>query len=214
MELLKERMNSMSDGVMAILITIMVFNIPIPSEFYGDSIISLLINIGIFFISFLIIGTQWVKHCQLMKVCQLTSERVLWVNILYLACLSLMPLFTKWIMTNPTQVVAVVGYDLVFFMVTFCYHLLQKAVFDANSRTPFVQRLKDIRFHKADHLLFGISALVILVIFGLSFIYPTVSVIFFVGIPIIPSIHNIIDEDHEERQINRLKKQKKLSLNG
>lgn len=104
MRIEKNRIEAFSDGVMAIIVTIMMLNIPLPGSYSRESLTAFLFNIAVFFVSFIVVGAQWVKHLQLFTMCRDISEKVLWRNLLHLFFLSLMPLFTKWIMENPGRV--------------------------------------------------------------------------------------------------------------
>lgn len=210
MDFLGERMNAISDGIMAIIITIMVFSIPVPNEFQMEGVLSFLYNIGIFFISFLIVGMQWIKHCALFSGCDSLTGKILFYNILYLFFLSLMPLFTKWIMTNPGVAVPAIGYDSAFFMLTICYHLLQSSVIKEN-RSEVYERIREKRNHPYDKVFFFAGVFMITAVIILSFYFPSLSIFFFVGLPLLPSLRYLKQEEGFQ-QLKSGKQVQKINL--
>ena len=83
MRIEKNRIEAFSDGVMAIIVTIMMLNIPLPGSYSRESLTAFLFNIAVFFVSFIVVGAQWVKHLQLFTMCRDISEKVLWRNLLF-----------------------------------------------------------------------------------------------------------------------------------
>ena len=116
MDISKNRLEAFSDGVIAIIITIMVLDIPMPKSFTFNGIKTVLTSFFIYFISFIVVGSQWFKHNYLFSICNKISIKVVWRNILYLFFLSLMPYFTRLIIEYPKQVVPAIGYDIVFLL--------------------------------------------------------------------------------------------------
>ena len=84
MDISKNRLEAFSDGVIAIIITIMVLDIPMPKSFTFNGIKTVLTSFFIYFISFIVVGSQWFKHNYLFSICNKISIKVVWRNILYL----------------------------------------------------------------------------------------------------------------------------------
>ena len=133
MKMSKNRLEAFSDAVIAIIITIIVLDIPMPETFNVAGISNLLITLGIFFVGFVVVGAQWVKHHILFTYCKEVSGKVVWRNLIYLFFLSLIPFFTKWIMENPGQIIPTVGYDIIFFLVTLSFDFMQRTVIKESS---------------------------------------------------------------------------------
>lgn len=193
------RLEAFSDGVMAIAITLMAFNIPLPKEFDLTGIIDLLRAVAVLFVSFVVIGAQWVRHHNLFVLCKEVNGKVLWRNILYLFFVSLVPVFTKWIIENPSQVIPALGYDVVFCMVYLTYHSMQHIVISQteNEKIKEINELRNARMNKYTWVIFGIAIMSIIAIFVLSFFYPAVSIIFFIVLPVVSSLLNLWDDRHE-----------------
>ena len=96
----KARLAAFSDGVLAIIITIMVLEIKVP---HGETLDSLGPLIPIFFsyvLSFLYIGSYWNNHHYLLNAAQRITGKVLWANLYLLFWLSLFPFATGWMGEN------------------------------------------------------------------------------------------------------------------
>ncbi len=201
------RLEAFSDGVMAIIITIMVLNIPLPTKISSESITELAFAIAVFFVSFIVVGSQWVKHHWLFHQCTQVSQKVIWRNILYLFFLSLLPLFTKWIMENPKEVVPAISYDIVFIAVSISFHVIHNAVLKESDESSELYKLSKIRKTQRPWLFFLLIILGTIAIFVLSFYNPTISIIFFVALPVVSTLINLWREkpygtirQHEKRR--------------
>ena len=76
MDISKNRLEAFSDGVIAIIITIMVLDIPMPKSFTFNGIKTVLTSFFIYFISFIVVGSQWFKHNYLFSICNKISIKV------------------------------------------------------------------------------------------------------------------------------------------
>lgn len=121
-------MEAFSDGVLAIIITIMVLELKVP---HGDSleVLSKLFPTFLSYIlSFVYVAIYWNNHHHMLHTCSTISGPILWANLHLLFWLSLIPFTTGWMGSNnfatlPTQV-----YGLVLFMAGFGYWLLQTKI--------------------------------------------------------------------------------------
>ena len=96
----KGRLEAFSDGVFAIIITIMVLELKVPQ---GSDVSALIPVIPVFFsylLSFLFIGIYWNNHHHLLQVARRVDGRVLWANLHLLFWLSLIPFSTGWMGNN------------------------------------------------------------------------------------------------------------------
>ena len=119
---LKEHLEFFSDAVIAIIMTIIVLEIPIPGD--GESYQEVLTSIGIFMVSFFIVGDFWLDHHRMFDGVKAINERILLINFVFMAFLSLIPLFTKWMMVEPSGF-AVVNYGTVFLLASLSLKSLQ-----------------------------------------------------------------------------------------
>ncbi len=191
MKMSTDRLEAFSDGVMSILITIMAFNIPLPKDFSNEGLREFSAAIAVFFVSFVVVGTQWIRHHFLFSLCKEVSSMVLWRNIFYLFFLSLMPLFTKWIMENPGEVLPAIGYNVVFLMVAICFQMMKSSLFKESKEKFPKELMRRRKEQKYAWVFFIVVSVGMVSIFVLSFFYPTLSIIFFVGLPVVSSIINL-----------------------
>lgn len=124
----KTRLEAFSDGVLAIVITIMVLEIKVP---HGDSLQTLQPLLPVFFsyvLSFLYVGIYWNNHHHLLHAASRVSASVLWANLHLLFWLSLMPFASGWMGENHFAPLPVALYGVVLLMAAFAYWLLARAI--------------------------------------------------------------------------------------
>ena len=124
----KGRMEAFSDGVIAIIITIMVLEMKVPE---GDSLRSLRPLLPVFFgylLSFINIGIYWNNHHHMLHAAQKVNGTVLWANIHLLFWLSLIPFFTGWMGENHFTLWPVVLYGVVLLMAGVAYYILSQSL--------------------------------------------------------------------------------------
>ncbi len=124
----KGRMEAFSDGVIAIIITITVLLIDLPEGDGWSDLLKILPIIGSYFVSFVLVGTNWVNHHHLMQVAEGVDGKVLWANLLYLFVLSFFPLATGWVGRSNYALIPVRVYVIVNLAGAFSYLLLEKAI--------------------------------------------------------------------------------------
>ena len=120
----KGRLEAFSDGVLAIIITIMVLEMKVP---HGETLQDLAPLIPIFFsylLSFIYIGIYWNNHHHLMQIVHKVSGAVLWSNIHLLFWLSLVPFATAWMGENHFSKWPVILYGFVLLMAALAYYIL------------------------------------------------------------------------------------------
>lgn len=120
----KGRLEAFSDGVLAIIITIMVLELKIP---HGNSLAALKPLLPVFvsyLLSFVYIGIYWNNHHNMLHAVHKVSGRVLWANSHLLFWLSLVPFVTGWMGENQFALMPVALYGFVLFMAGAAYFLL------------------------------------------------------------------------------------------
>ena len=120
----KGRLEAFSDGVLAIIITIMVLEMKVP---HGDSLASLKPLLPVFLsyiMSFIYIGIYWNNHHHMLHVTRLVSGKALWANMHLLFWLSLVPFVTGWMGENNFAKLPVILYGVVLMMAGVAYYIL------------------------------------------------------------------------------------------
>ncbi len=124
----KGRLEAFSDGVLAIIITIMVLEMKVP---HGVEIAALRPLVPVFLsyvLSFVYIGIYWNNHHHLLHVTQQVSGGILWANLHLLFWLSLIPFVTGWMGENHFAPAPVALYGVVLLMAAIAFWLLQRAI--------------------------------------------------------------------------------------
>ena len=136
----KNRLEAFSDGVIAIIITIMVLEMKVP---HGDSIESLAPLIPVFLsyvLSFVYVGIYWNNHHHLLHACTHVNGGILWANLHLLFWLSLLPFVTGWMGENHFAAVPAALYGAVLLMAAIAYWLLQQAIIAAQGSEGVLRR--------------------------------------------------------------------------
>ncbi len=124
----KGRLEAFSDGVIAIIITIMVLELKVP---HGDSLEELLPLLPVFLsyvMSFVYVGIYWNNHHHMLHACTTVTGAILWANLHLLFWLSLFPFATGWMGENYFTAVPTALYGVVLLMAAIAYTLLQTAI--------------------------------------------------------------------------------------
>jgi len=124
----KGRLEAFTDGVMAILITIMVLELHSPSSADLASLLALLPQFAMYALSFTILGIYWNNHHHMLHVTQQISGGVLWANLHLLFWLSLVPFATRWMGETGAAPVPTAGYGLVLLLAALSYTILLRAI--------------------------------------------------------------------------------------
>ena len=130
----KERMEAFSDGVIAIIITIMVLQLTVP---HGADLAALLPLAPIFIsyiLSYIFLGIYWNNHHHLLQAVEHVDGRVLWANMHLLFWLSLIPFATGWMGENHFAAWPVVIYGGVLLFAAVAYFILTRALIALHGR--------------------------------------------------------------------------------
>ncbi|GAB2556706.1 TMEM175 family protein [Spirosoma areae] len=172
----KARLEAFSDGVLAIIITIMVLAIRIPQSAEWGALKPLLPIFLSYILSFLFVGIYWGNHHHLLQTLKTVNSGILMANLNLLFWLSLLPLATGWMGENTFAPNTIVLYAIISLLTGIAYGILQQQILkitppDAPVRIAIrKQNLKVI-----------ISALACLLAIPMAFVHPVISgILFFV----------------------------------
>jgi len=124
----KNRFEAFSDGVIAILITIMVLELKVPHGSDWDALRPLLPVLLTYVLSFIFIGIYWNNHHHMLHATDRINGRILWANQHLLFWLSLIPFVTGWMGENHFAPVPTAVYGVVMFMSGIAYTMVQVAI--------------------------------------------------------------------------------------
>lgn len=120
------RLEAFSDGVLAIVITIMVLEMKAPEDTNLDSLIEVAPIFLSYLLSFIYLGIYWNNHHHLLQVTQKVNGRILWANLHLLFWLSLIPFATSWVGENYETSEPIALYGFILLMAAIAYWLLEK----------------------------------------------------------------------------------------
>ncbi|HVG53565.1 MAG TPA: TMEM175 family protein [Vicinamibacterales bacterium] len=127
----KSRLEAFSDGVIAIIITIMVLELHIPESADWHALLELLPNFSSYILSFIYLAIYWNNHHYMIHAATRVTAGVLWANLHLLFWLSLIPFATGWMGRHHLEAVPSATYGAVLFMAGFAYWILQQQVMRA-----------------------------------------------------------------------------------
>ncbi len=124
----KTRLEAFSDGVLAIIITIMVLELKVP---HGDSLAALQPLLPVFLsyvLSFVYLGIYWNNHHHMLHTCRRVTGAILWANLHLLFWLSLIPVVTGWMGENHLAAAPTALYGVVLLLASIAYWILQRTI--------------------------------------------------------------------------------------
>ncbi|MCR9065081.1 MAG: TMEM175 family protein [Cytophagales bacterium] len=165
----KGRVEAFSDGVLAIIITIMVLEIKVP---HGEQFSDLKGLVPVFLsyvLSFIYLGIYWNNHHHMMHTVKHVSGDILWANLHLLFWLSLIPFATGWMGENNFSAQPMALYGLTLLMAAMAYFILQNRIIKSQGKNGLLKKAigKDVKGE--------ISPLLYLLGIGLSWVSPWLS---------------------------------------
>jgi uncharacterized membrane protein len=124
----KNRLEAFSDGVLAIIITIMVLELKVPHAVELDALEPLLPLFLSYVLSFIYLGIYWNNHHHMLHTVKEVSAGILWANLHLLFWLSLFPFATGWLGENHIAPMPAALYGFVLLMASIAYYILQSAI--------------------------------------------------------------------------------------
>jgi len=195
----KGRLEAFSDGVLAIIITIMVLEMKVP---HGDSLASLKPLVPVFIsyiLSFIYIGIYWNNHHHMLHAAKHVNGKTLWANTHLLFWLSLVPFVTHWMGENNFTVWPVALYGIVLMMAGVAYYILAHSLIGLHGKNSTLAEAfgRDWK---------GIASVIIYAIgIGLSFIKPWLG---FATYALVAAIWFIPDKRIENKLANEKRHEK------
>lgn len=166
----KDRLAAFSDGVIAILITIMVLELRVPHGADWHTLAGVAPSFFTYVMSFIYLAIYWNNHHHLLHTVSRVDGLILWANAHLLFWLSLIPAATAWLGDNLPAPVPVAVYGVVLFMPAIAYYLLQKAILHRQGRHSVLAEAlgRDLK-GKISPVLYAAAV-------ALAFVYPWASV--------------------------------------
>jgi uncharacterized membrane protein len=178
LELGTARVEAFSDGVIAVIITIMALELRAPEGASLQAVRERLPGLLAYVLSFVIIGIYWNNHHHLLRAAERISGAAMWANLFLLFWLSLIPVLTEWLREEYRHALPAAAYGAVALAAGFAYAILVRALIRANGRDSAVAQAigSDVK---------GYTSLVLYAAgVGLAFVSPWISYAFYVAVAV------------------------------
>jgi uncharacterized membrane protein len=136
----KGRLEAFSDGVIAIIITIMVLELKVPHGDRVEELAPLIPTFLSYVLSFVYVGIYWNNHHHLLHTCTVVTGAMLWANLHLLFWLSLFPFATGWMGENHFAAAPTVLYGVVLLMAAIAYSVLEQAIMRAHGQDSILKQ--------------------------------------------------------------------------
>lgn len=136
----KERMAAVTDGVLAVVITIMVLDLKAPESTDLSALVKLLPTFLSYVLSFVYVAIYWNNHHHLLAACERVNGAVLWANMHLLFWLSLIPFTTAWLAENHFEPVPTLLYGVSLLMPALAYWILARTLVGAHGHDSVLAR--------------------------------------------------------------------------
>jgi uncharacterized membrane protein len=134
------RIEAFSDGVIAIIITIMVLELKVPHGADLAALVPLIPKFLSYVLSFIYVGIYWNNHHHMLHACRQVTGSILWANLNLLFWLSMFPVVTDWVGGNPAASVPTACYGIVLMLAAIAYWLLQRMIIDMQGAQSLLKR--------------------------------------------------------------------------
>jgi uncharacterized membrane protein len=141
----KGRLEAFTDGVIAIVITIMVLETKTPDGYDLAAIVAALPAAAVYALSYVNVGIIWNNHHHIMQATQRVSGQVLWANLFLLFWVSLIPLMIRWMNETHFAPPPTAAYGIVLALVAIAYLWLEKALVGCNPESKLAKAIGNER---------------------------------------------------------------------
>ena len=170
------RLTSFTDGVIAIIITIMVLELPVPKAPGMAALAPLSVLFAAYALSFVKVGIYWSQHHNLLQASRRVDGRVLLANLFFLFWLSLIPFVVRWVGEAGVTRDTVLAFGVIMLLCTLSFALLLSALLKANDEdAPIVKAAR--RGHKGQ-----ITIVAYLLAIASAFLWPFVAVAVYIAV--------------------------------
>ncbi|AZA46874.1 DUF1211 domain-containing protein [Chryseobacterium carnipullorum] len=169
----KGRLEAFSDGVLAIIITIMVLELKVPEGSSWASLKPIVPRILAYIFSFIYVGIYWNNHHHLFQAVKKINGSILWANLHLLFWLSLMPIATEWIGTTHFAKNPVAAYGICLIMAAVAYTILENQIIRCEGENSRLKEAIHSKFKEYISIIFNILGIAV------SFFYPYIAIGFY-----------------------------------
>ena len=185
------RLNALTDGVVAIVLTIMVLELKIPAEPTLQAVIAVLPLLAAYLLAFINVAIYWNNHHHMVQSARKVTGGVLWANHALLFWLTLFPLMIRWIDDAGITPLPVASFGLVLIGASIAYLVLERALIRAEGDGSAVKRAVGGGFNEWISFALYVAAV------PAAFVSPYISIAIYVGV----SIGWLVPDRRFERQL-------------
>jgi len=185
------RLNALTDGVVAIVLTIMVLELKIPAEPTLQAVIAVLPLLAAYLLAFINVAIYWNNHHHMVQSARKVTGGVLWANHALLFWLTLFPLMIRWIDDAGITPLPVASFGLVLIGASIAYLVLERALIRAEGDGSAVKRAVGGGFKEWISFALYVAAV------PAAFVSPYISIAIYVGV----SIGWLVPDRRFERQL-------------
>ncbi len=175
----KGRLEAFSDGVLAIILTIMVLELKVPEDAEIAALLPLVPKFFSYVLSFIYVGIYWNNHHHLWQAVKKVSGGVLWANLHLLFWLSLVPFVTGWMGENNFARIPVLFYGIVLMMAAVAYYLMTLALLAGHEKDSTLAKAIGADFKGKISLVLYAAAIL------LTFVNAYISLAIYAGVAVI-----------------------------
>jgi len=135
----KNRLEAFSDGVLAIVITIMVLELKVVHDSSFGALKSIVPTFLSYVLSFIYLGIYWNNHHHMLQTCSKISGSILWANLHLLFWLSLVPFTTAWMGENNFTTAPTTLYGVILLMAAIAYFILQQVIIASQGKNSMLK---------------------------------------------------------------------------
>jgi len=172
------RLNALTDGVVAIVLTIMVLELKIPAEPTLKAALAVLPLLAAYLLAFINVAIYWNNHHHMVQSARRVTGSVLWANHALLFWLTLFPLMIRWIDEAGITPLPVAGFGLVLIGASLAYLVLELTLIAADGDDSHVKSALGARFKEWASFALYVTAVAV------AFISPLISIAIYVGVSI------------------------------
>ena len=195
------RLEAFSDGVLAIIITIMVLELKVPHAVEFAALKPLFPVLLSYVLSFIYLGIYWNNHHHLFQATEHVSGGILWANLHLLFWLSLFPFSTAWMGENGLAAIPSAIYGFVLLMAAIAYYILERAIIAKEGRQSLLARAIGWDWKASVSIIIYFAAIL------LAFVRPLISG----GLYVLGALLWLIPEPRIERKMEKQEQSKEAS---
>ena len=172
------RLNALTDGVVAIVLTIMVLELKIPAEPSLHAVLAVLPLLAAYLLAFVNVAIYWNNHHHMMHAAKRVTGGALWANHALLFCITLFPLMIRWIDDAGITPWPVASFGFVLVASGAAYQVLERALIHAEGEVSAVKRAVGAGAKEMLSLVLYVASI------PLAFVSPFISIAIFIGVSI------------------------------